>query len=91
MASQARFIQSHPNFLLNFIDGIFEAFGHCMATQGLHVETVGLGGEDQKGHNRFVRFTNINKNEVQIVVPTSKKSQVKMIEIDDFTFLFVSF
>ena len=54
MASQTRFVQSYTNFLLNFVDGIFEAFGHRVASKGLHIEAVGLGRKDQKGHYRFV-------------------------------------
>lgn len=39
------------NFLLNLVDGVAQLLGDGVAAQGLHVEVVCLGREDEECHN----------------------------------------
>jgi len=48
----------HPlaHGLLDVVDRIAQLLDHGMSSQRVHVEVVGLGGEDEKGHHRGVRL-----------------------------------
>lgn len=56
MASQACFVHALTNFILDFVNSIFEAFGNRVHPQWIHVEAVGFGGKYEKRHNGFVGF-----------------------------------
>ena len=53
-ATEALLVQPLPHVLLDGVDCVLEALGDGVAPQRLHVEAVGLGGEDQEGDDRDV-------------------------------------
>lgn len=56
MASKARLVHSLSDFLLDFVDCILEAFGHCVHPQRVHVEAVRFSGKYEEGHDSFIGF-----------------------------------
>ena len=53
-APEAGLVHALADVLLDLVDRVLQALGDGVAAEGLHVEAVGLGGEDQERHHSLV-------------------------------------
>ena len=63
---QADVVDAFAHFGLDFVDGVPQALDDGLASQRLHVEVARLRWEDQEGHDRFVRSTDLHSSKLII-------------------------